>query len=94
MKTSFIKDVFSLLTGGFGFMYRVRFFDKHNAPFHSPVLDGYLCAKRSTLTLEQVSGALASYEGGSLLDGCKEVLEYFIKGLGYKDVHLKVLERA
>lgn len=94
MKTSFTKDVFSLLTGRFDFMYRVRFFDKHNDPFHSPVLDGYLCSKRSTLTLEQVSGALASYKGDDLLDGCKEVLMYFIKGLGYKDVHLEVLKRA
>lgn len=94
MKTSFTKNVFSLLTGRFDFMYWVRFFDKHNDPFHSPVLDGYLCGKRHTLTLEQVSGALASYEGDDLLDGCKEVLEYFIKGLGYKDVRLEVLERA
>lgn len=92
MTTQFINEVCTTIQN-MGFDYKVRFFEENGMPFASPVLDGYLCVKRHTITPEKVAEILGSDDFDSLQSAWYRILRFYLDHLCYRKVDVKIEKR-
>ena len=92
MTAQFINEVCTTIQN-MGFDYKVRFFDDNGMPFASPVLDGYLCGKRHTITPEKAAEILGSDDFDSLESAWYRILRFYLDHLGCRTVGVKIEKR-
>ena len=92
MTTQFINEVCTTIQK-LSLAHNVRFYGKGGMPFASPVLDGYLCTQRHTITPEKTAEILGSDDFDSLESAWYRILRFYLDQLGWRDVELKIEKR-